>query len=64
LVSKENEPVVPTSAMAMPLLGMVPFTQPWTSGVISIRTNWFNVDVFNETGLFPVADGPKAGALL
>jgi hypothetical protein len=60
--SKEKYPLEPlVSASATPLLAMLPFTHPCTSGVISISRNWFQLAVVTEIGLFPVADVPSEG---
>jgi hypothetical protein len=64
LLSKEKAPLLPTTASANPLLGMLPFAHPWTSGVMSITTNWFTLDPVTLVGWLLVADDPSAGALL
>jgi hypothetical protein len=64
LLSKEKLAFEPTMESAMPLLGVLPSTQPSTNAVISTSTNWLTLDVVNATGWPPVADAPSEGALL
>src|ERR1700757_3821164 len=59
--SKEKVPAALVSASATPLFGIDPFTQPCTSGVISISRNWFRFVARTAVGRFPVADTPSAG---
>jgi hypothetical protein len=61
LLSKSTPPLEVVMAKAKPLLGTVPFTQSWTSGVTSIRMNW-SAAAGIATGWFPVADSPRLGA--
>jgi hypothetical protein len=65
LLSKPKLPALPpASAIAIPLLATVPLSQPCTSEVISTSTNWFKLDFDTATGLPPLAETPRDGAVL
>jgi hypothetical protein len=61
LLSNENNPVVPTSAKATPLLLLGVFNQPCTVAVMSIKMNVFALGPETVTGCPPVADVPSGG---